>query len=85
MQHTRQSKTLGIRVTESAAVRLTSSSLLNAHCNETSVLSHPPESAGHSFSGETAQRPLHLTGPPGSRRDEARDCDLFSLWQPQNH
>lgn len=37
-------QTLGIRVTESAAVRLTSSSVLNMHCNETSELSHPPVS-----------------------------------------
>ena len=58
MQHARQSKALGIRVTESAAVHLTSSSVLNVRCNETLGLSHPPESAGHSFSGMTAASAL---------------------------
>lgn len=79
MQHARQSKALGIRVTESAAVRLTSSSVLNAHCNETSVLSHPPESAGHSFSGETAQRPPRLTGPPvrDGKKARAANCSRY--------
>lgn len=70
MQHARQSKALGIRVTESAAVRLTSSSVLNVHCNETSGFSHPPESAGHSFSGETVVPASDRA--TGSRRDKMR-------------
>lgn len=48
--HVHQSKALGIHVTESAAVRRTSSSVSNVHCNETSELSHPPESAGRTVS-----------------------------------
>lgn len=85
MQHARQSKALGIRVTESAAVRLTSSSVLNAHCNETSVLSHPPESAGHSFSGETAQRPPRLTGPPDRNGKKARAANCSRYGNHKNH
>lgn len=81
MQHARQSKALGICVTESAAVRLTSSSVLNVHRNEASGLSHPAESAGHSFSGETAAPASH--GAAGSRRDKARAANCSRYGNPK--